>query len=81
MNSSTKTFVLLQVISDTDTATVSILRLWEGTIMSVDVPSREKVLDMALAQYGGGKSIQMRFCLIELEVSVHLRFDLDMLTC
>ena len=78
MNSSTKTFVLLQVISDTDTATVAILRLWEDTIMSVDVPSREKVLDMALAQYGGGKNIRMRSCLIEQVMSVHPRFDLDM---
>ena len=73
--------MLLQVTGGTDTATVSISRLWESTIMLVDVPSREKAQDMALAQYGGGKSIQMHFCLTGLVVSVHLRFGLDMLTC
>ena len=81
MNSSIKTSVLLQVTSGTDTATVFTLPSWGDTTILVDVPSKERVPDMALAQYGDGKSILMPFFHIGLDLSMHRRFALVMLTC
>ena len=81
MNSFTKICVLLQVINGIDIAIVSTLRLLGGTIILVDVLSRERALGMAQALYGVGESIRMPSSHIELAVSAHLKYALVMSIC